>query len=148
MSKLAEKIRAHKREYFILKQKSEHDVAEQSLLFELEESIIKLSIQYIKIEDETIPFIDKLKRIKEIKKAISSIELPMDELPIHTVKDIFDVTVVVEPENYVLVINFNKIKLNNETLKKVTDIKPLLGGDCKAQRKGLGTLNWNIIMLH
>lgn len=148
MEKIAEKIRSYKKEYFILKQKPELDEAEHSLMYELEETIIKLSIQYIKIEDETIPFKGKLKRINDIKKAISSIELPMDELPISTIKDIFDVMVVVDPENYALVINLNKIKLNNETLKKVTDIKPLLGSDCKAQRKGLGTLNWKIIMLH
>ena len=118
MSKIAEKIRAHKKEYFILKQKSELDVAEQSLLFELEESIIKLSIQYIKIEDETIPFKDKLKRINDIEKAISSIELPMDELPMDTIKDIFDVMVVVDPKNYILIINACGKKLDRETLKK------------------------------
>ena len=81
MTKIAEKIRSYKKEYFKLKHK-ELDEAENSLMHELEEIIIKFSIQYIKIEDETIPYNDKLKRIKEIKKAISSIELPMDELPI------------------------------------------------------------------
>ena len=118
MSKIAEKIRSYKKEYFMLKQKLELDEAEQSLLFELEESIIKLSIQYIKIEDETIPLKDKLKRIKDIKKAISSIELPMDELPMDTIKEIFDVMVIVDPENYVLVINASGKKLDSEALKK------------------------------
>lgn len=118
MAKIAEKIRSYKKEYFILKQKPELDEAEQSLMFELEESIIKLSIQYIKIEDETIPFKDKLKRIKDIKKAISSIELPMKELPMDTIKDIFDVMVIVDPENYVLIINASGKKLDLEKLKK------------------------------
>lgn len=54
MAKIAEKIRRYNKEYFILKQKSELDEAEQSLIYELEETVIKLSIQYIKIEDETI----------------------------------------------------------------------------------------------
>lgn len=147
MSKIAEKIRSYKKEYLILKHKPELDEAEQSLMYELEETIIKLSIQYIKIEDGTIPFIDKLKRIKDIKKAISSIELPMEELPIDSVKDIFDVMVVVDPENYVFVMNASGIKLDAETLKKVTEIKPLLASDCKFKTKGINLIYWKIVQL-
>jgi DNA invertase Pin-like site-specific DNA recombinase len=147
MSKIAEKVRTYKKEYFMLKQKPELDEAEQSLLFELEESIIKLSIQYIKIEDETIPYRDKLKRIKDIKKAISSIELPMDELPMDTIKDIFDVMVVVDPENYVLVINACGKKLESEVLKKVTEGKPLLERQCKSKTIAIREINWKIVML-
>lgn len=146
MGKIAEKIRSYKKEYFILKQKPELDEAEQGLMYELEETIIKLSIQYIKIEDETIPFIDKLKRIKDIKKAISSIELPMDELPIDTIKDIFDVMVVVDPENYVLVINTSGKQIDSETLKKTTDIKPLLERSCKPKTNEIDVINWKIIL--
>ena len=146
MIKIAEKIRTYKKEYFMLKQKPELDEAEQSLMFELEELIIKLSIQYIKIEDETIPYRDKLKGIKDIKKAISSIELPMDELPMDTIKDIFDVMVVVDPENYVLVINASGKKLDRETLKKVTDIKPLHESSCKSKDKESFQLTWKIIL--
>ena len=144
LSKIAEKIRAYKKEYFMLKQKPELDEAEQSLMLELEESIIKLSIQYIKIEDETIPFKDKLKRVKDIKKAISSIELPMDELPIDMIKDIFDVMVVVDPEKYVLVINASGKKLDSESLKKVTEVNPLLESSCKARTKNRSLINWEI----
>jgi len=118
MEKIAEKIRSYKKEYLILKQKPELDEAEHSLMYELEEIIIKLSIQYIKIEDETIPFKGKIKRIKDIKKAISSIKLPMDELPIDMIKDIFDAMVVADPENYVFVINVSGKKLDAESLKK------------------------------
>ncbi|MCK9329626.1 MAG: hypothetical protein M0Q94_07095 [Candidatus Cloacimonetes bacterium] len=146
MSKIAEKIRSYKKEYFMLKQKPELDEAEQSLMFELEDSIIKLSIQYIKIEDETIPFKDKLKRIKDIKKAISSIEIPMDELPMDTIKDIFDVMVVVDPENYVLIINASGKKLDLEKLKKVTDIKPLLESICKSKFRNSNVIKWSIQM--
>ena len=147
MEKIAEKIRFYKKEYFMLKQKPELDEAEQSLMFELEESIIKLSIQYIKIEDETIPFKDKLKRTKDIKKAISTIELPMEELPIDTIKDIFGVMVVVDSENYVLVINASGKKLDSESLKKVTDIKPLLERSCKSPKYNYSKITWSIIVL-
>ena len=131
----------------MLKQKLELDEAEQSLMFELEELIIKLSIQYIKIEDETIPCRDKLKRIKDIKKAISSIELPMDELPMDTIKDIFDVMVVVDPENYVLAINKSGITANKETLKKVTEVKPLLESRCKSKSNERNNILYKIIQL-
>jgi hypothetical protein len=146
MAKIAEKIISYKKEYFILKHKPELDEAEQSLMYELEETIIKLSIQYIKIEDETIPFIDKLKRIKDIKKAISSIELPMDELPIDTIKDIFDVMVVVDPENYVLVINASGKRLDSESLKKVTEVNPLLESSCKSKNKQKEFISWRLVI--
>ena len=147
MGKIAEKIRSYQKEYLILKQKPELDEAEHSLMYELEETIIKLSIQYIKIEDETIPFIDKLKRIKDIKKAISSIELPMDELPIDTIKDIFDTMVVINPENYMLVINVSGIKLDNEALKITTDDKPLLESSCKGKSKDIPYIYWKVILV-
>lgn len=146
MGKIGEKIRSYKKEYLILKHKPELDVAEQSLMFELEESIIKLSIQYITIDDETIPFKDKLRRIKDIKKAISSVKLPMDELPIETIKDIFDVMVVVDPENYVLVINVSGKKLDGESLKKVTDIKPLLESFCISKIFKTRKIKWSIVL--
>lgn len=144
MAKIAEKIRSYKKEYFLLKKKPELDEAEQSLMFELEESIIKLSIQHIKIEDETIPLKDKLKRIKNIKKAITSIELPMDELPIDTIKEIFDVMVVVDPENYVLVISASGKKLDSEELKKITEIKPLLESNCISKTKEHNKIRWGV----
>jgi len=130
----------------MLKQKPELDEAEQSLMFELEETIIKLSIQYIKIEDETIPFKDKLKRINDIKKAISSIELPMREMPIDTIKDIFDVMVVVDPENYVLVVNASGKKLDIESLKKVTEISPLHESSCLSKTKEINMIGWKIVI--
>lgn len=146
MGKIAEKIRSYKKEYFKLKHKPDLDEAEQSLMYELEETIIKLSIQYIKIEDETIPVIDKLKRIKEIKKAITSIDLPMDELPMDTIKDIFDVMVVVDPENYVVVINVRGKKIDDEALKKVTEIKPLHESICKSKNKQKELITWRLVI--
>ena len=93
-----------------------------------------------------IPFKDKLRWIKDIEKAISSIELPMDELPIDTIKDIFDVMVVVDPENYVLVINTSGKQIDSETLKKTTDIKPLLERSCKPKTNEIDVINWKIIL--
>lgn len=79
MVKIGEKISAYKNEYFTLKQKDNLELAELSLMGELEEVIIQTSIKYVQMEDRIMPEIDKYKRIREIKKAISSIELPMDE---------------------------------------------------------------------
>ncbi len=113
---------------------------------ELEEVINQTSNKYVQIEDRIMPEIDKYKRIREIKKAISSIDLPMDELPLNTIKDIFDVVVVVDPENYVLVINASGKKLDSEALKKVTDIRPLLESRCKSKRKQNDLINWRIVI--
>ena len=70
----------------------------------------------------------------------------MEELPIDTIKDIFAVMVVVDPENYVLVINVNGKKLDVETLKKVTDIKPLLESICKSKFRTSNCIKWSILM--
>lgn len=72
----------------------------------------------------------------------------MKELPMDTIKDIFAVMVVVDSENYVLVINLNDIKLGNEALKKVTDVNPLLKRSCIAKSKTSEILNWNIAMVN
>ena len=147
MVKIGEKIRAYKNEYFTLKQKGYLELAELSLMGELEEVIIQTSIKYVQMEDRIMPEIDKYKRIREIKKAISSIELPMDALPLNTIKDIFDVVVVADPEKYVLVINASGNKLDSEALKKVTEIKPLLESNCKSRNKEQSTLNWSILLV-
>ncbi|MBU1019583.1 MAG: recombinase family protein, partial [Firmicutes bacterium] len=146
MVKIGEKIRAYKNEYFTLKQKDYLEQADLSLMGELEEVIIQTSIKYVQMEDRIMPEIDKYKRIREIKKAISSIELPMDELPLNTIKDIFDVVVVVDPENYVLVINASGKKLDSEALKKVTEVNPLLESSCTTKTKSEKRIKWKIII--
>ena len=115
---LGEEIRKHKNEYFTLIKSDNLEQADLALLSELEDSIIKLSMDYVKLEDETLPVQDTLKHIKEIKKAIKSIELPMVELPIDVIKDIFEAMVVVDPENYVLVINASGKKIDAEVEQK------------------------------
>lgn len=97
MSFLGEEIRRHKNEYFTLIKGDHLDQADNVLLSELEESIFKLSMDYARLGDETLPIV---------------------ELPIDTIKEIFDVMAVIDPENYVLVINASGKKVDAETLKK------------------------------
>lgn len=146
MVKIGEKIRAYKNEYFTLKQMDHLEQAEFSLMGELEEVIIQTSIKYVQMEDRIMPEVDKHKRIREIKKAISSIELPMDELTLNAIKNIFDVVVVIDPENYVLVTNASGRKHDNDTLKKITDVKPLLESNCKSKTKEIHIINLKIIL--
>ena len=70
----------------------------------------------------------------------------MDELPIDSIKEIFDVMVVKDPKSYFLVINASGKKLEGESLKKVTEIKPLLESVCKSRTKDIGILTWKIII--
>jgi len=144
LSVLGEEIRKYKNEYFTLIKSDHLEKAELALLSELEESIIKLSMDYVRLEDETLPINNQMNHIKRIKKAIESIELPMTDLPIETIKEIFDVMVVVDPENYVLVINTSGKKLDSGTLKKVTDINPLLESSCKSRTKDSIIIKWCI----
>jgi len=146
LSVLGEEIRKYKNEYFTLIKSDHLEKAELALLGELEESIIKLSMDYVRLEDETLPINDQMNHVKQIKKAITSIELPMTDLPIDTIKEIFDVMVVVDPENYVLVINLSEKKLDGEVLKKATGIKPLLESSCKSKRKQNDLINWRIVI--
>mgnify|MGYP000170996856 CR=1 FL=1 len=69
---------------------------DKAIIKELENIIISKSIEYMKIKDETLPQKGSTSRIKEIKKAIKSIELPMVEFPMDTMKRIFDKIVIVD----------------------------------------------------
>ncbi|MGD9679224.1 MAG: recombinase family protein, partial [Vulcanibacillus sp.] len=61
-------------------------------------------------------------------------------------KDIFEVMVVVDLENYVFVINASGKKTDTETFKKVTEIKPLLQSRCKSKTNEIQDLNWFIVL--
>ncbi len=86
-------------------------------------------------------------RVKEIKKAIKSIELPMVEFPMDTMKQIFDKIVIVDQENYVFAINITDKPLDKEALKKVAEMNPLLESKCKAKNNGTEYVNWKIILI-
>ncbi|MDO9628783.1 MAG: recombinase family protein [Acholeplasmataceae bacterium] len=147
LSVLGEEIRKYKNEYFTLIKNDHLEKAELALLGELEESIIKLSMDYVRLEDETLPIKDQMNHIKRIKKSIESIELPMVDLPINAIKEIFDVMVVVNPENYIAVINASGKKFDADTLKKVTEMKPLLESICIARTKKIKNIKWKIVFI-
>ena len=85
-------------------------------------------------------------RIKEIKKAMKSIERPMVEFLVAKVKQIFDGIVIVNQENYVFIINTTDKSLDKETLKKVAEMNPLLESKCKGKNKGCQYVNWKIVI--
>ena len=85
-------------------------------------------------------------RIKEIKKAIKAIKLPMVEFPMDTMKQIFDKIVTVDQENYVFVINTTDKSLDKEALKKVAEMNPLLESKCKGKNKGVEFVNWKTVV--
>jgi DNA invertase Pin-like site-specific DNA recombinase len=143
---LGAQIRTYKNDYFIINKKESLEPGDRALLSELEDLIIKLSIDYINLEDQSMPASESSHHIKDIKKAISSIELPMIELPFEAIRRIFDVIVVVDPENYVFVINTGNKVLSRDSLKKVTEVSPLLESSCKAKIKDLEYINWKIIV--
>jgi len=115
---LGNDLKGYKDEYFKIINKTILDPADKALIKELEDIIISKSIEYVRIEDEALPQKGSTSRVKEIKKAIKSIELPMVEFPVDTMKQIFDKIVIVDQENYVFVINTTDKSLDKEALKK------------------------------
>jgi hypothetical protein len=88
-----------------------------------------------------------MNHIKRIKKAIESIKLPMVDLPIDTIKEIFDVMVVVNAESYIFVINTSGKKMYVIALKKVAEIKSLLDGRCKTATIKHNKIKWVIMAI-
>jgi DNA invertase Pin-like site-specific DNA recombinase len=140
-------LKAFKDEYFKILNNTELDPASIALINELEDIIIKKSIDYVRLADEASPQQASTSRIKAIKKAIASIELPMEDLPIEKIKQIFNKIVIVDQENYVFVINTTDKSLEKEALKKVAEMNPLLESKCKAKNRGVEFVNWKIIII-
>jgi hypothetical protein len=146
LQNLGNDLNGYKDEYFNLIKKPILDPTDKALIKELEDIIISQSIEYVRIEDEALPQKGSTSRIKEIKKAIKSIDLPMVEFPMDTMKQIFDKIVIVDQENYVFVINSTDKPLDKEALKKVAEMNPLLESKCKGKNKGVEFVNWKIII--
>jgi hypothetical protein len=147
LKNLGNDLKAFKDEYFKILNNTELDPASIALINELEDIIIKKSIDYVRLADEASPQQASTSRVKAIKKAIASIELPMEDLPIDKIKQIFDKIVIVDQENYVFVINTTDKPLEKETLKKVAEMNPLLESKCKAKNRGVEFVNWKIIII-
>ena len=147
LKNLGNDLKGYKDDYFKIIKKTILDQADKALIKELEDIIISKSIEYVRIEDEALPQRGSSSRVREIKKAIKSIELPMVEFPMDTMKQIFDKIVIVDQENYVFVINTKDKSLDKETLKKVAEMNPLLESKCKAKNRGVDFVNWRIIIL-
>lgn len=55
MNKLSNNLRSYKDQQFKIIKKDELDSADQALMIEPEKIIIKKSIKYVRLEDETLP---------------------------------------------------------------------------------------------
>ena len=147
LKNLGNDLKGYKDEYFKIIKKPILDSADKALIKELEDIIISKSIEYVRIEDESLPQKGSTSRVKEIKKAIKSIELPMVDFPMDKMKQIFDKIIIVDQENYVFVINTTDKTLEKDALKKAADINPLLESKCKAKNKSVEYVNWKIVIL-
>lgn len=115
---LGNDLKGYKDEYFKLIKKTLLYPADKALIKELEDVFNSKSIEYVRIEDEALPQKGSTFRIRKIKKAIKSIELPIVEFPMDTIKQIFDKIVIVDQENYVFVIKTTDKPLEKDALKK------------------------------
>lgn len=136
-------ITSYKNEYYALIKKGLSDSADIALFHELEEQIIKFSLDYINIEDEYIEYEQGHKEAEKIKKAISSYEYPIQELTTDIVKSIFSNLVIVDDENYVIVINIKGKFLTPDELKKAATAKPLLQSKCVSNKNNIRNIRWS-----
>jgi len=146
LKNLGNDLKTYKNEYFKILNNTELDPASIALINELEDIIIKKSIDYVRLEDQALPQQASTSRVKAIKKAIASIELPMEDLPIDKIKQLFDKIVIVDQENYVFVINTTDKPLEKKALKKVAEMNPLLESKCKGKNNNVKFVNWKVIL--
>ena len=126
--------------------RSNKDSADASLLSELEDMIIKFSLEYVELEDEAIEYSDLFKSVNRIKKAITSYAYPMQDLTSDIVRSISSYVVVIDKGNYAVVISLQNRELIPEELKKAATFKPLLQSKCKSKLTD-NIINWTINIL-
>ena len=102
------------------------DSADAALLSELEDMIIKFSLEYVELEDEIIQYTNVFKSANGIKKAVNSNAYPIQYLTSNIVRSIFSYVVVIDCENYAVVISLQNRELTSEEFKKAATAKPLL----------------------
>lgn len=147
LNKIGDEIKHFKNEYYTIKEKDYLDPADNALLNELEDQIIKLSMSYNLFEDQYLYFKDTSLETNKIKKGITSIELPVTDLPLESIKNIFTNLVIIDQENYVLVISAKEEKLTGDQLKKTAAVKPLLESRYKGKNRNVEFVNWKIIII-
>ncbi|MFA5035845.1 MAG: recombinase family protein [Candidatus Izemoplasmatales bacterium] len=147
MNEASRIIDSYKEEYYALLKRGNKDSADASLLSELEDMIIKFTLEYVELEDEAIQYIDVFKSAYKLKKTITSQSYPIQDLTSDIVKSIFSYLIVIDKENYAVVINLQNRELTPEELKKAATTKPLLQSKCKSKTDSNLLLNWQIVIL-
>lgn len=138
-------IKTYKDKYFVLKKKDKRDAAELAMLKDLEDEIIKFSIEYIKVEDQRIEYDQILKHAKRLKENIKSLKYPLESITPEALISIVSNLVKIDDENYALLINATSLEGGPEAIIKAIANKPLLEGDCKTHYSK--TFNWKIIII-
>ena len=139
-------IDSYKEEYYALLKRSNKDSAHATLLSKLEDMIIKFSLDYVELEDEMIEYASVFKSANRIKKAITSNAYPIQDLTSDIVRSIFSYVVVIDNENYAVMISLQNRELTPEELKKAATAKPLLQSKCKSLTSNVEYINWKIVL--
>jgi hypothetical protein len=143
---LANLVAGYKQEYYKIKDKKILDSSDTALMFQLEDVITKFSVEYVQLEDKYFENREMYKHPEMIKKLISSYDYPIQEIDPDMVKSIFSNLVIVDPENYVFIINVTNKKLTMDDMKKAATIKPLLESKCVSMNKNIETVNYKIVL--
>jgi len=146
LNDIANMVSDYKKQYYQIKHRKIQDSSELALMIELEDAIIRLHLEYADLEDKYYELKEMQKRPQELKKTISSYDYPFKVVDLEAVKSIFSSLVVVDPENYVFIINVRNIKLTHEDIKKAATAKPLLEGKCVTKNLAILHVNWKITL--
>jgi len=114
-------------------------------IIELEDAIIRLHLEYVGLEDKYYELIEMQKRPQELKKIISGYDYPFKVVDLEVVKSIFSNLVVVDPENFVFIINVTNKKLTPEDMKKAATANPMLKGICISKQNSIKNIYWQVV---
>ncbi|OHE29368.1 MAG: hypothetical protein A2Y45_00425 [Tenericutes bacterium GWC2_34_14] len=143
---LANLVAGYKQEYYKIKDKKILDSSDTALMFQLEDVITKFSVEYVQLEDKYFENSEMYKYPDMVKKLITSYDYPIQEIDPDMVKSIFSNLVIVDPENYVFIINVTNKKLTMDDMKKAATMKPLLESKCVSMNKNIETVNYKIVL--
>lgn len=147
LNDIANLVSDYKKQYYQIKNRKIQDSSELALMIELEDAIIRLHLEYAGFEDLYYELKEMQKRPQELKKIISSYDYPFKVVDLEVVKSIFNNMVVVDPENFVFIINVTNKKLTAEDMKKAATIKPLLDATCISKHSNKNLISWKIVLI-
>lgn len=146
VKKISETITSYKDMFYKLQRKETYDSSDRFLMNELEDLIVEFSMEYVNIEDRHLNLENARNKAFEMKRLIQRLEFPLTSLtPAQAIK-LFSNIVIINPLNYLLLINISGKPIDNDSMKKAATMKSLLSSKCKSKAY-CEDITWNIALI-